>query len=407
MLGFLRRLLPGLSSAAGAPPPAYHPSQHFSWKFLLVGTFGALLIVSLTGSDATARSSRVTHPGHASCGWVREIGVCSHQLKGAASLDLVPGARQRHEQRVKVSRQMGGSYDEGGGGDEHEGHHGSGEWWPPVDGSLDAMEAMWVEGMTCFDVDVVALADGVLLAAHPGRLAAALAEEAGDGDAVVVDPSTLTLDAVRAAGASSVAFPLLEDVMRRFASIIQRYPPEDEPAPAPPAGGTVASDASRGAPVSTGPVLGLDLKGRALEANVVRGIMPLAVRLGIDENLLVYVWGTGEEDKGHDVFRMLREEYPRVPVGLGLRDREEVHWRLERLEDEALRGIAALVPSSKFDDEWFAAAVDSGRRVLAWVVDDEDALVRAVERRISAFITNDPGRMINSLRGLYRGCMGT
>lgn len=77
------------------------------------------------------------------------------------------------------------------------------------------------------------------------------------------------------------------------------------------------------------------------------------------------------------------------------------------LRPEALGGIHALVPSMKFDREWYASALASGRQVLSWVVDDDDELLRALDFRISAFISNQPGRMINSLLTLYRGCMGT
>jgi hypothetical protein len=39
------------------------------------------------------------------------------------------------------------------------------------DGSLDAMTALWyVGGITCFDIDVVVLSDGTMLATHPKRI---------------------------------------------------------------------------------------------------------------------------------------------------------------------------------------------------------------------------------------------
>mmetsp|Transcript_16838 Transcript_16838/g.46214 ORF Transcript_16838/g.46214 Transcript_16838/m.46214 type:complete len:317 (+) Transcript_16838:125-1075(+) len=50
---------------------------------------------------------------------------------------------------------------------------------PPPDGSLDAMSALWhTGGVTCFDIDVVVLSDGMMLASHPRRLGAALAAAA-------------------------------------------------------------------------------------------------------------------------------------------------------------------------------------------------------------------------------------
>ena len=43
-----------------------------------------------------------------------------------------------------------------------------------------------------------------------------------------------------------------------------------------------------------------------------------------------------------------------------------------RIDDEPwLRGIHALVPSMKFDAEWYAAAVSTGLGIYSWVVDTE------------------------------------
>ena len=45
------------------------------------------------------------------------------------------------------------------------------------DGSLDAMTALWYEGgITCFDIDVVVLSDGTMLATHPKRITAAISK---------------------------------------------------------------------------------------------------------------------------------------------------------------------------------------------------------------------------------------
>ena len=48
---------------------------------------------------------------------------------------------------------------------------------PPADGSIDAMTAFWYNGgVTCFDIDVVVLSDGTMLATHPRRINAAIVE---------------------------------------------------------------------------------------------------------------------------------------------------------------------------------------------------------------------------------------
>ena len=92
----------------------------------------------------------------------------------------------------------GGSRDGGSGGGESGvggsrdgGSGGGGSGLAPPDGSLAAMDAFWSEGVTCFDVDVVVLGDGALVASHPARLAGAT------GGA---DPAALTLHAVRDLG---------------------------------------------------------------------------------------------------------------------------------------------------------------------------------------------------------------
>ena len=46
------------------------------------------------------------------------------------------------------------------------------------------------------------------------------------------------------------------------------------------------------------------------------------------------------------------------------------------------------------------------RRASAGLCGEVD-LMRALDSRISAFISNEPGSMIASLRSMYRGCMGT
>lgn len=159
---------------------------------------------------------------------------------------------------------------------------------------------------------------------------------------------------------------------------------------------------------ATDAVLGLDLKGPALTPSIAARLADLATSLGLEERILIYVWGTATGDRGHDVLRLLAAEHPSVPVGLALRDHEAKHWDHARvLRPDALRGVRALVPSIKFDAEWYAAAAASGLLTFSWVVDDDDALLHALTSRVSACISNEPGRMIKSLRAMYRGCMGT
>ena len=163
------------------------------------------------------------------CDVARDVQVCSHQLKGMASLPVED---------------------------------------PPVDGSLAGMTAMWREGITCFDVDGSLTSDGSMLATHPRRFADATGGKM---------PGEVTLRQAREAGAVDDAFPTLDDLIAHFASLVNTEPPDFRP---PAWRGTdsfarrSASGSSgsrhrrrrrrRAAPELTGPVLCLDLKGDAL-----------------------------------------------------------------------------------------------------------------------------------------------
>jgi hypothetical protein len=167
------------------------------------------------------------------------------------------------------------------------------------------------------------LADGTLVASHPGRLA----EAVGGADA-----SKLTLDAARDAGADDVAFPVVEDLMRHFASLSSGGSSSVSSDGGGGGGGSSSGGGgsgggssgggsggsgggggggddgfritpptlphhrkSRAAPEKiAGPVLALDLKGPALTPTIAAHLADLATSLGIEEQLLVYVWGTSE-----------------------------------------------------------------------------------------------------------------
>ena len=56
----------------------------------------------------------------------------------------------------------------------------------------------------------------------------------------------------------------------------------------------------------------------------------------------------------------------------------------------ALQPFAMLGPSIKLSDAFFAAAAKLGKPVLAWVVDDAEALHRVLELGVSAAISDRP-----------------
>ena len=312
------------------------------------------------------------------CSSAREVSICSHQLKGMASLPLNDATH-------------------------------------PRDGSLAGMTAMWREGITCFDVDGVLTSDGVMLATHPKRFA-----DATGG----ARPAEMTLARARDAGADEAGFPTLDDVIAHFASLVEATAPDARPY-------WWRGDDSfarrsvnprrRGrrpaAPPLTGPVLCLDLKGDALAPAHATRLVRLAENSGVGGRVLVYVYDGGEDDA---VLKALATNHPGIAAGLGRRDWDPTHLDADALRraasrwgatnddearrDEARGGIAAIVPSVGFDARWYEAAVQTGLHLVSWVVDDEWTLRTQLARGVSGFITNEPGRMLRALRDTRIRC---
>ena len=317
------------------------------------------------------------------CSSAREVSICSHQLKGMASLPM-----------------------------------NTDDATFPRDGSLAGMTAMWREGITCFDVDGVLTSDGVMLATHPKRFA-----DATGG----ARPAEMTLARARDAGADEAGFPTLDDVIAHFASLVEATAPDARPywwrGDDSFARRTV-SPRRRGrrpaAPPLTGPVLCLDLKGDALAPTHATRLVRLAETSGVGGRVLVYVYDGGEDDA---VLNALAEKHPRVAVGLGRRDEDPTHLDADALrvaargaeggadlnhdddDDDERRGIVrAIVPSVGFDARWYEAAVRTGLHVVSWVVDDEATLRAQLARGVSGFITNEPGAMLRALHDTRIRC---
>jgi len=140
------------------------------------------------------------------------------------------------------------------------------------DGSLEAMTLFWeVANITCYDIDVVVLKDGSLLASHPNRLRAALIKSTSTSTTSDVETPrsnytttttrrrnsttastadtklktskvsfddddtfnrylrTVTLDELRTAGISSDSFPLLDaDILPHFSKLLRRSDNSEE-----------------------------------------------------------------------------------------------------------------------------------------------------------------------------------
>ena len=317
------------------------------------------------------------------CSSAREVSICSHQLKGMASLPM-----------------------------------NTDDATFPRDGSLAGMTAMWREGITCFDVDGVLTSDGVMLATHPKRFA-----DATGG----ARPAEMTLARARDAGADEAGFPTLDDVIAHFASLVEATAPDARPywwRGDDSFARRIVSPRRRGrrpaAPPLTGPVLCLDLKGDALAPTHATRLVRLAETSGVGGRVLVYVYDGGEDDA---VLNALAEKHPRVAVGLGRRDEDPTHLDADALrvaargaeggadlnddvdDDDERRGIVrAIVPSVGFDARWYEAAVRTGLHVVSWVVDDEATLRAQLARGVSGFITNEPGAMLRALHDTRIRC---
>ena len=317
------------------------------------------------------------------CSSAREVSICSHQLKGMASLPM-----------------------------------NTDDATFPRDGSLAGMTAMWREGITCFDVDGVLTSDGVMLATHPKRFA-----DATGG----ARPAEMTLARARDAGADEAGFPTLDDVIAHFASLVEATAPDARPywwRGDDSFARRIVSPRRRGrrpaAPPLTGPVLCLDLKGDALAPAHATRLVRLAETSGVGGRVLVYVYDGGEDDA---VLNALAEKHPRVAVGLGRRDEDPTHLDADALrvaargaeggadlnddvdDDDERRGIVrAIVPSVGFDARWYEAAVRTGLHVVSWVVDDEATLRAQLARGVSGFITNEPGAMLRALHDTRIRC---
>ena len=205
------------------------------------------------------------------CSSAREVSICSHQLKGMASLPM-----------------------------------NTDDATFPRDGSLAGMTAMWREGITCFDVDGVLTSDGVMLATHPKRFA-----DATGG----ARPAEMTLARARDAGADEAGFPTLDDVIAHFASLVEATAPDARPywwRGDDSFARRIVSPRRRGrrpaAPPLTGPVLCLDLKGDALAPTHATRLVRLAETSGVGGRVLVYVYDGGEDDA---VLNALAEKHPR------------------------------------------------------------------------------------------------
>ena len=268
---------------------------------------------------------------------------------------------------------------------------------PPPDGSLYALEALYQAGIECFDIDVITLKDGTLLAAHPARFTARVGTDK--------KPEDYTLFQARKAGADEVEFPVLKDVMHSFATLRRK-------SKGAPFYSKAALALSEKIPALQGPLLNIDLKGPNLNLQHLKEIEDLLKKRHITENVALCATaldGDGEVGPGLDMLEAYGNAGEHSTLfGLVLRDLVEKDSDVERIKGllEKYTGIRSFVPSYKFKSEFFSSLSTLGLPVTAWTVDDDAGLIDAVEKGLSAVISNHPIQLRKKLFRIRRQICG-
>lgn len=250
----------------------------------------------------------------------------------------------------------------------------------PPDGSLDAMTALWHNGgVTCFDIDVIVLKDGTLLASHPRRLTAALESTSARDASKEFVLEDRTLESIHnlfgghtttTKGTSSFPFPVFDtQVLPHFAKLKGSLP------------GTFSAALVDAVPAwdLKGPLLNIDLKqGPYLTKDVVLGLAREISKLQLEDSVAVCVTAPEESPDASQVDLLtILHQYnlqeatdagaaakpsPRIPLGLVLRDLvpadANVDTIRELVQTKYPESIRALVPSFKFSAAWYAMIRD-------------------------------------------------
>ena len=254
----------------------------------------------------------------------------------------------------------------------------------PPDGSKQAMESLWKAGIRCFDIDIVTLKDGILLAAHPTRFAAKVGER---------KPELYTLEKAREEGADEKRFPILEDTLEYFASLVKKDGEGAFFATETQINGTI--------PRLEGPLLTMDLKGPNLTTKHLQQIERIVEELGISGNVAICATALEGDEVGPGVdflqtFNGDDSAEHEVQFGLVLRDRVEKDNDIEGIQSilAKYRRIKLVVASYRFDLDYFESISSFALPVAAWTVDDQEGLLHATKAGVSAVISNDPINLI-------------
>jgi glycerophosphoryl diester phosphodiesterase len=298
----------------------------------------------------------------------------------------------------------------------------------PVDGSLQAMTALWLSGVACFDIDVVTLPDGSLVASHPYRLLSAIAAKDATttttvttADATILDQFT-TLESLRQAGAETQAFPLLDtDLLPHYARLVEGLSPFYRKAH------TMHSESQfQFQPqMLQGPLLNLDLKqGPHMTESRLMALVERIFDLHLQDYVGICVTPLdSKDDDGSrngqlDMLGILHRYNMQqqqatsnatnsdatttiaktIPLGLVLRDRverdQDVSW-IEQIVRDHAGSIRLLVASVKFPPSWYEQIHDPHLLVgslplTAWTIDQEDDYELASNLNASAVVANRP-----------------
>jgi len=325
-------------------------------------------------SNRKSQSSQISSSQQQSlCTNANKIEICSHQLLNPPPI-VNPLLRTKNDNNI------------------------------PEPGSLEAATSFWNHGILCFDMDVVTLQDGTLLASHPSRLA-----KSTNG----AKAEDYTLQEIRDKGATEEAFPLLSTLLDHFATLMKKN-------------GEIKSFSSSplksntGIPQLQGPLVNIDLKGPSLTREHVGDIVNQVHHLGMEKNVIICATEllNGEKGPGIDLLQMLGNDGPmmeknkkNIPLGLVLRDRVEVDNDTERIKllikDKYPNSIQALVPSFKFNHDWFQDVVESAGislPITAWTVDKKSELRHAIGAGVSAVVSNTPVQLQRILNDMKKEC---
>jgi hypothetical protein len=293
------------------------------------------------------------------------------------------------------------------------------------------MRALWSSSASirCFDVDAITLRDGTLLAAHPRRLAKALAvvherfpnmmqEEASVHENTGREIYQALTSNGRADGGDGFPFPDLEELLWQYASLVNgSHPFFDNQSTK-----SIRHGSSRNkhhASRLKGPVLNLDLKqGPYLTKDKLLSLAETIHQHQLEDFVAVCVTPLDSSDSTSlDMLNILHEHNVAskddkiIPLGLVLRDlvpKDQDVSQIRQLARHYAGSIRLLVPSFKFPASWYQEMyrLDEGHDddhgkirttnvlsqlpMTAWTIDTREDYEYASGMNVSAVVANRP-----------------